>query len=169
MAKSLIIVESPAKTKTLKNFLGSDFTIEASMGHVRDLPKSKLGVEVENNFEPQYVSIPERRDVIKKLKEAAAKAEVVYLASDPDREGEAIAWHLREVLKLNNARRIQFNEITQTAVLEGLTTLTTSTWTSSTPSRPAECSTDWWATSSARCCGERSSATSARAGCSRSP
>jgi len=120
MAKSLIIVESPAKIKTLKNFLGSDFTIEASMGHVRDLPKSKLGVEVENNFEPQYVSIPERRDVIKKLKEAASKAEVVYLASDPDREGEAIAWHLREVLKLTNSRRIQFNEITKTAVLEGL-------------------------------------------------
>lgn len=120
MAKSLIIVESPAKTKTLKNFLGPDFTIEASMGHVRDLPKSKLGVEVENNFEPQYVSIPERRDVLKKLKEAASKADVVYLASDPDREGEAIAWHLREALKLTNARRIQFNEITRTAVLEGL-------------------------------------------------
>ena len=120
MAKSLIIVESPAKTKTLKNFLGPDFTVEASMGHVRDLPKSKLGVEVEKNFEPQYVSIPERRDVLKKLKDAAAKADVVYLASDPDREGEAIAWHLREALKLNNAKRIQFNEITRTAVLEGL-------------------------------------------------
>ena len=120
MAKSLIIVESPAKIKTLKNFLGPDFTVEASMGHVRDLPKSKLGVEVENNFQPQYVSIPERRDVLKKLKEAAAKADVVYLASDPDREGEAIAWHLREALKLDNAKRIQFNEITRTAVLEGL-------------------------------------------------
>jgi len=120
MAKSLIIVESPAKIKTLKNFLGPDFTVEASMGHVRDLPKSKLGVEVENNFQPQYVSIPERRDVLKKLKDAAAKAEVVYLASDPDREGEAIAWHLREALKLDNAKRIQFNEITRTAVLEGL-------------------------------------------------
>lgn len=120
MAKSLIIVESPAKTKTLKNFLGPDFSVEASMGHVRDLPKSKLGVEVEKNFQPQYVSIPERRDVLKRLKDAAAKAEVVYLASDPDREGEAIAWHLREALKLDNAKRIQFNEITRTAVLEGL-------------------------------------------------
>lgn len=120
MAKSLIIVESPAKTKTLKNFLGADFTVEASMGHVRDLPKSRLGVTVEKDFEPQYVSIPERRDVLKKLKEAASKAEAVYLASDPDREGEAIAWHLREVLKLNNAKRIQFNEITRSAVLEGL-------------------------------------------------
>ena len=121
MAKSLIIVESPAKTKTLKNFLGSNYTVEASMGHVRDLPKSRLGVDIEHNFNPQYVSIPERRDVIKKLKEAAKKADVVYLASDPDREGEAIAWHLQEVLKLDDkARRIQFNEITKSAVEEGL-------------------------------------------------
>lgn len=120
MAKSLIIVESPAKTKTLKNFLGTDYVIEASMGHVRDLPKSKLGVSIENGFEPRYVRIPERRDVIKRLQEAARKADVVYLASDPDREGEAIAWHLREVLKLKNARRIQFNEITKSAVEESL-------------------------------------------------
>lgn len=120
MSKSLIIVESPAKTKTLKNFLGADYIIEASMGHVRDLPKSKLGVDVENKFEPQYVSIPERRDVLKKLKEAVSKADTVYLASDPDREGEAIAWHLRESLKLKDAKRIQFNEITKTAVTEAL-------------------------------------------------
>ncbi|MHB9038637.1 MAG: type I DNA topoisomerase [Armatimonadota bacterium] len=120
MSKSLIIVESPAKTKTLKNFLGADYTIEASMGHVRDLPKSKLGVDVEKNFEPQYVSIPERRDVLKKLKEAASKVDNVYLASDPDREGEAIAWHLQESLKLKDAKRIQFNEITKTAVIEAL-------------------------------------------------
>ena len=120
MSKSLIIVESPAKTKTLKNFLGSGYIIEASMGHVRDLPKSRLGVNIEKDFEPQYVSIPERRDVIKKLKDAAKKADVVYLASDPDREGEAIAWHLRETLKLKDAKRIQFNEITEAAVKEGL-------------------------------------------------
>ena len=120
MAKSLIIVESPAKTKTLKNFLGPEFLVEASMGHVRDLPKSKLGVDVEHDFEPQYVSIPERRDVIKKLKEAAKGTQTVYLASDPDREGEAIAWHLLEALKLDNAKRIQFNEITRSAVLDGL-------------------------------------------------
>jgi DNA topoisomerase-1 len=90
------------------------------MGHVRDLPKSKLGVDVENKFEPQYVSIPERRDVLKKLKAAASKADVIYLASDPDREGEAIAWHLQESLKLKDAKRIQFNEITKTAVTEAL-------------------------------------------------
>ena len=120
MAKALIIVESPAKTKTLKNFLGAGYDIEASMGHVRDLPKSKLGVDVENAFEPQYIAIPERKDVIKKLKAAAAKVDTVYLASDPDREGEAIAWHLNEALGLKNARRIQFNEITATAVREAL-------------------------------------------------
>jgi DNA topoisomerase-1 len=120
MAKALIIVESPAKTRTLKNFLGAGYEIEASMGHVRDLPKSKLGVDVENRFEPQYVAIPERKDVIKKLKDAAKKADIVYLASDPDREGEAIAWHLNEALGLSTARRIQFNEITETAVREAL-------------------------------------------------
>ena len=120
MPKALIIVESPAKTRTLKNFLGAGYSIEASMGHVRDLPKSKIGVDVEDGFKPQYVSIPERKDVIKKLKDAAAKADVVYLASDPDREGEAIAWHLREALNLKDVRRIQFNEITKTAVTEAL-------------------------------------------------
>ena len=120
MARSLIIVESPAKTKTLKNFLGAGYDIEASMGHVRDLPKSKLGVDVEQEFKPQYIPIPERKDVIKKLKAAAAKVDTVYLASDPDREGEAIAWHLNETLGLKNAKRIQFNEITATAVREAL-------------------------------------------------
>ena len=120
MTKSLIIVESPAKTKTLKNILGAGFRIEASMGHVRDLPKSKLGVDVEQDFEPQYVTIPDRRDVLKKLKAAAEECDVVYLASDPDREGEAIAWHLGQALKLTSPRRIRFNEITKTAVLRAL-------------------------------------------------
>ncbi len=120
MPKALIIVESPAKTRTLKNFLGPGYDIEASMGHVRDLPKSKLGVDVENEFKPQYISIPERKEVIKKLKTAAAKADVVYLASDPDREGEAIAWHLGQTLNLKEPRRIQFNEITESAVKEAL-------------------------------------------------
>ncbi len=122
MAKSLIIVESPAKTKTLKGFLGRDFQIEASMGHVRDLPSSKLGVDVDNNFEPSYVPLPDRKDVLKKLTEAAKGAETVYLASDPDREGEAIAWHVAHALKLSDKkiRRIQFNEITKSAVQEAL-------------------------------------------------
>jgi len=116
MSKSLIIVESPAKTKTLKNFLGGDFMVEASMGHVRDLPEREIGVDVEGDFTPKYVNIPTRRDVIKKLTDAAKKADTVYLASDPDREGEAIAWHLANALKLKDPQRIEFNEITKTAV-----------------------------------------------------
>ena len=120
MAKTLIIVESPAKTKTLKNFLGGDYVIEASMGHVRDLPKGKLGVDVENDFAPTYTAITDRKDVLKKLTAAARGVSKVLLASDPDREGEAIAWHLAEALGLKNAQRIQFNEITQQAVRQAI-------------------------------------------------
>ncbi len=120
MAKALIIVESPAKTKTLKNFLGDEFRVEASMGHVRDLPEKEFGVDVQNGFTPTYITLPERQEVLKKLKEAAEKASEVYLASDPDREGEAIAWHLKEALNLHHARRIEFNEITRQAVQQAL-------------------------------------------------
>jgi DNA topoisomerase-1 len=120
MPKNLIIVESPAKTKTLKGFLGADYQIEASMGHVRDLPESKLSIDIENDFAPTYVIIPERKEVMGKLKTAVKNADVVYLASDPDREGEAISWHLKEALGLKDPQRIQFNEITKTAVLAAL-------------------------------------------------
>ncbi|BDI32635.1 DNA topoisomerase 1 [Capsulimonas corticalis] len=120
MAKKLIIVESPAKTKTLKGFLGADYQVEASMGHVRDLPEKKLSIDIENDFAPTYVIIPERKDVVAKLKAAAKGADEVYLASDPDREGEAISWHLKEALGLKEPKRIQFNEITKTAVLAAL-------------------------------------------------
>ncbi|MHB0913066.1 MAG: type I DNA topoisomerase [Armatimonadota bacterium] len=120
MAKSLIVVESPAKTKTLKNFLGEKYKIEASMGHVRDLPKTRLGVDVNEGFKPSYTAIAERKDVLARLKEAAKKADEVYLATDPDREGEAIAWHLEQALKLKDAKRITFNEITKGAVTEAL-------------------------------------------------
>ena len=120
MAKKLIIVESPAKTKTLKGFLGSDYQIEASMGHVRDLPEKKLSIDIANDFAPTYVIIPERKDVVARLIAAAKNASEVYLASDPDREGEAISWHLQEALGLVNPRRIQFNEITKTAVQAAL-------------------------------------------------
>jgi DNA topoisomerase-1 len=120
MGKSLIIVESPAKTKTYKNFLGNDFLVEASMGHVRDLPTREIGVDVQNGFEPKYVTIRERSDVLKRLSSAAKKADVVYLASDPDREGEAIAWHLAQALKLKEPRRIHVNEITRAAVSAAL-------------------------------------------------
>ena len=122
MAKSLIIVESPAKTKTLKGFLGPNYTIEASMGHVRDLPKKGLGVDVENGFACTYEPLTDRKDVLGKLAAAAKGCDMIYLASDPDREGEAISWHIAQALKLPESRiqRIQFNEITKTAVQAAL-------------------------------------------------
>ena len=120
MAKSLIIVESPAKTRTIGQFLGKEYQLEASMGHVRDLPKSALGVDVESDFAPKYLPLRDRAQVLKKLRAAVKNAKDVYLATDPDREGEAIAWHLAEALKIPNARRIEFNEITRKAVTEAL-------------------------------------------------
>ena len=120
MAKKLIIVESPAKTKTLKGFLGADYQVEASMGHVRDLPEKKLAIDIERDFAPTYEIIPARKEVISKLRAAAKDATEVFLASDPDREGEAISWHLKEALGLKNPKRIQFNEITKSAVLAAL-------------------------------------------------
>ena len=120
MAKPLIIVESPAKTRTLKAFLRNEYEVEASMGHVRDLPKHDLGVDTAHSFKPTYVTIPERRTVLSKLEAAASKADQVYLATDPDREGEAIAWHLVQALGLKGAKRIAFNEITRRAVEEAL-------------------------------------------------
>ncbi len=118
MAKSLVIVESPAKAKTINKYLGSDFTVKASMGHVMDLPKKKLGVEIEKKFRPTYEPIQSKKETIKALKEAAAKAESIYLAADPDREGEAICFHLRELLdsKKRNFHRVLFNEITRDAI-----------------------------------------------------
>src|SRR5438046_9532935 len=121
MPKDLIIVESPAKTKTLSQFLGSSYQVMASMGHVRDLPKSKLGVDVEQDFEPSYTVIPERKSILTQLKKAAKESRAVYLASDPDREGEAIAWHLQEALRLKHAKRLQSHEITKRADQAALT------------------------------------------------
>jgi DNA topoisomerase-1 len=122
MAKDLIIVESPAKVKTIKKFLGDKFYVEASVGHVRDLPQKKLGVDEANGFEPQYGVIPGKQKVVDQLLKVAAKAKTIYLAPDPDREGEAIAWHIAELLKETNPNigRIQFNEITAKAVREAL-------------------------------------------------
>jgi DNA topoisomerase-1 len=116
--KSLVIVESPSKAKTISKFLGSKYKVMASVGHVRDLPKSKLGIDIENNFEPQYISIRGKGDVIKALKKEAKKADKVYLATDPDREGEAISWHIAHLLGLdeNEKCRIEFNEITKNTV-----------------------------------------------------
>ena len=118
MADKLIIVESPAKANTIKKFLGGSTKVVASMGHIRDLPKSKLGVDIENNFEPEYINIRGKGDLIKSLKKEAKKAKKVYLATDPDREGEAIAWHLAHILDIdeNDTVRVTFNEITKDAV-----------------------------------------------------
>ena len=122
MAKALVIVESPAKAKTINKYLGRDFKVIASMGHVRDLPKSKLGVDVDEDFAPEYVVIPDRAKVIKELKAAAKGVEDIFVATDPDREGEAIGWHLAEELggKKRKIRRLMFNEITKKAILEAM-------------------------------------------------
>ncbi len=123
MAKTLVIVESPAKAKTIEKFLGkSHYTVKASVGHVRDLPKSKLGVDIENNFEPQYINIRGKGDVIKELKKEAKKSKQVYLATDPDREGEAISWHLAHILDIDEDKncRIEFNEITKEAIKKAI-------------------------------------------------
>ncbi len=123
MAKSnLVIVESPAKAKTIKKYLGSGYEVVASMGHIRDLPKSKLGVDLKNHFEPQYVEIKGKEELIKSLKKDAKNSEIVYLATDPDREGEAISWHLAHLLNLDvtAVNRVTFNEITKSGVKSGM-------------------------------------------------
>ena len=149
MAKYLVIVESPAKVKTIKKFLGPNYEVMASMGHVRDLPKSQIGVSPENDFEPKYITIRGKGDLIASLKKEAKKAEKIYLATDPDREGEAISWHLTYALKMEGKKvyRITFNEITKNAVKESLMR-----------SRQEGCSTEWSVTAFPRCYGQKSSA-----------
>ena len=122
MAKYLVIVESPAKVKTIKKFLGSNYEVMASNGHVRDLPKSQMGIDIEHDFEPKYITIRGKGDILAALRKEVKKADKIYLATDPDREGEAISWHLYIALKLENKKvyRITFNEITKNAVKESL-------------------------------------------------
>src|SRR3990172_9588571 len=126
MAKALVIVESPAKAKTINKYLGRDYKVVASMGHVRDLPKSKLGVDVEDGFVPVYEAIPSRKKVLKELKDAAQKVSEIFVATDPDRKGEAIGWHVAEELSgvkgasKRPIHRLMFNEITKKAVIEAL-------------------------------------------------
>lgn len=119
---NLVIVESPAKAKTIQKYLGKEFEVIASMGHIRDLPKSKFGVDIEQHFQPQYVDMKGKEAVIKQLKASAAKADKVYLATDPDREGEAISWHIAQMLNLDMTEnnRVAFNEITKTGVQNGM-------------------------------------------------
>ena len=120
--KNLVIVESPAKAKTIEKYLGSDYKVVASMGHLRDLPKSTLGIDIENDFEPKYIPVKDHKEVIDNLKKLSKSSGTVYLATDPDREGEAISWHLKELLDLpdDRARRVTFNEITKKVVTESI-------------------------------------------------
>ncbi|MCF8346133.1 MAG: type I DNA topoisomerase [Bacteroidales bacterium] len=124
MIENLVIVESPAKAKTIEKFLGKEFVVKSSFGHVRDLAKKNLGIDIENNFKPEYIVSADKKKVVKELKQLAKKAETVWIASDEDREGEAIAWHLQEVLELKkeNTRRIVFHEITKEAIQHAITT-----------------------------------------------
>lgn len=127
MANCLVIVESPAKVKTIKKFLGTNYEVDASNGHVRDLPKSQMGIDVENEFDPKYITIRGKGDILAKLRKQVKKADKIYLATDPDREGEAISWHLMKALKLDELKdkqvfRISFNEITKNAVKTSLKT-----------------------------------------------
>ena len=124
MAKhsNLVIVESPSKAKTIGKYLGSDYRVEACMGHLRDLPKSVIGVDFERDFEPQYQPLENKDGIIDKLRNAAEQADFVYLATDPDREGEAISWHIKELFQLpdQKAKRVTFNEITKKVVLSSI-------------------------------------------------
>ena len=124
MAKNLVIVESPAKAKTIEKFLGKDYQVESSYGHIADLPSKEMGVDIENGFKPKYQVSSDKKALVKKLKDLAKKADTIWLASDEDREGEAIAWHLAEELKLDQAKtkRIVFHEITKSAILKAIET-----------------------------------------------
>src|SRR3990167_678873 len=122
VAKKLLVVESPAKARTIQQYLGKEYEVLASVGHVRDLPKSnKNAVDIEEDFAPRYVVPAEKREVIERIKRAAEKADEIYLATDPDREGEAIAWHIKEAVGLKKPKRVVFHEITKSAIEEALT------------------------------------------------
>ena len=122
MAKNLVIVESPAKAKTIEKFLGKDFTVKSSFGHIRDLPGKNISVDIENNFEPDYVIPDDKKKIVAELRKLSKTAETVWLASDEDREGEAISWHLLEALKLKEekTKRIVFHEITKSAITKAV-------------------------------------------------
>jgi len=125
--KALVVVESPAKAKTIKKYLGAGFEVKASVGHVKDLPKSKMGVRVDDGFEPEYETIRGKGKVLQEIRKAAKEADIVYLAPDPDREGEAIAWHIFSELKVpeDKVRRVMFHEITKNGVQSALQKPTT--------------------------------------------
>src|SRR3974377_1662039 len=122
MSKSLVIVESPAKARTISNYLKNEYVIKASVGHIKDLPGSRLGVEIDKDFTPEYQVIQGKAKILKEIKDAARKAKEVYIATDPDREGEAIAWHIAEEIErgAGNIHRVLFNEITARAIREAM-------------------------------------------------
>lgn len=157
MAKYLVIVESPAKAKTINKFLGSNYQVVASNGHVRDLPKSQLGIDIENDFEPKYITIRGKGDILAMLRKEVKKADKVYLATDPDREGEAISWHLANALKLEGKQvhRITFNEITRRLSKARSNRPEILIWIWWMPSRPGEFLTGWWDIRSVRCYGQK--------------
>ena len=122
MTKPLVVVESPTKVKTIKKYLGQDYRVAATVGHIKDLPNKEMGIDIENGFKPKYKNIPGKQKVIKALKQAANDATDIYLAPDPDREGEAIAWHASEVLKKKDRKfhRVLFHELTKDAILKAM-------------------------------------------------
>ncbi len=156
--QNLVIVESPSKAKTIGKYLGPDYQVKASMGHLRDLQKSTMSVDIEHDFEPEYQPLKGQGEIIADLQKAAKHADRVYLATDPDREGEAISWHLKYLLNIpdNETYRVTFNEITRNVVQDPSGTRVPSTRISSTRSRRAACSTALSAISLAPCCGGRS-------------
>jgi len=157
MTKGMIVVESPTKVKTLQKFLGDDYIIKASVGHVKDLPEGELGVDIEKDFHPQYVTIAGKKKVLGELKKASQKVKNIYLGPDPDREGEAIAWHIAEEIdgKDKNIYRVLFNEITKNAVLEALKKPGSYSNRNSRPSRPGGFWIVWWGIRSALFSGRR--------------
>jgi DNA topoisomerase I len=165
LAKGLVIVESPAKAKTIQKYLGKGFEVEASLGHVKDLPKSTLGVDVENDFESEYVVIPGKEKVLAKLKKIALGVDNIYLAPDPDREGEAIAAHLAEELGGDLFSGKKSKKKKGGATIQRVTFLTATWWMRN---RRAGCWTGWWGIRFLRCCGIKSGAGFQLGACRRS-
>ncbi len=154
---ALVIVESPKKARSINKFLGPKYVVKASMGHVRDLPKRKLGLDVEHGYTPSYEIVPAKKDTVGDLKREAARADIIYLATDPDREGEAIAWHLQQALDLadDRVRRVTFHEITERAIKEAFGHVGPVNMDMVNAQQGAGFSTGSWAISSAPCSGAR--------------
>jgi DNA topoisomerase-1 len=173
MAKYLVIVESPAKVKTIRKFLGSNYEVAASNGHVRDLPRSQMGIDIDHDYEPKYITIRGKGELLANLRKLVKKADKVYLATDPDREGEAISWHLMTALNLkdkaqeNKVSRITFNEITKTAVKESLKNPREIDMNLVDAQQARRVWTVWWDTGSPPCSGPRSREDFQPAVCSR--